>query len=135
MGIYDLTAGSKTDARSLTSILSALSPGKFPDFIPAAYEILEGETVISSRINLGGMGVRADMKNQTMMRDGSADKDTFEDIDGLEWYVNDNNNYTVAYMSDNNKKKLSRCNRKAVFPHCDLPTPILPHCRDPENLV
>jgi hypothetical protein len=75
MGIYDLG--------SISTVLSLLTPGTFPASFPAGYEILEGETAVNSRIHLGGMGVRADGKDQTMMNDGT-DKATFEDIDGLE---------------------------------------------------
>ena len=77
MGIYAMSG--------LKDQLAGTPKGTFPASIDATYELIEGETDITQRIVLGGKGVRADGGDQTKMRDSSADKSTFEDIDGLEW--------------------------------------------------
>ena len=96
MGIYDFT-GIKT-------ILDGLTGAALPKSIAATYTIVEGESKISDRIELGGKGKRADGNDQTMMMDSSADKETFEDIDGLEWIAAaDNKDYIIIQEDGGNK--------------------------------
>jgi len=84
-GIYDMSAGSSSDGRSLKAVLDELAPGQLPDGIPARYELLEGETDVSRRIDLGGKGQLADGRRANTMRDKDTERNTFEDIDGMEW--------------------------------------------------
>ena len=100
MGIYDLTAGNAEDSRSIADVLGGLSAGQLPDYIPAGYELVEGETKISDRIDLGGKGIRADGGDQTLMNDGKAEYDTFEDIDGLEWFAAANGEDYIVIQED-----------------------------------
>ena len=96
MGIYDFTG--------VTATLNALDAPALPTSIAATYTIVEGESKISDRIDLGGKGKRADGNDQTMMRDSSADKNTFEDIDGLEWIAAaDNKDYIIIQEDGGNK--------------------------------
>jgi hypothetical protein len=76
VGMYDFTG--------ITAKLTALAGGALPLSFSATYEIIEGESDVSDRIVLHGKGVRADGGLQTHMNDGK-NKETFEDIDGLEW--------------------------------------------------
>jgi len=96
MGIYDLTG-----ADSLSAKLAGLAAGALPDFIPAKYELIEGETAVNDRIVLGGKGQRADGNDQTMMYDGT-DKSTFEDIDGLEWFAAADGDFIVIQEDGGN---------------------------------
>lgn len=94
MGIYDLP--------SLPAMLSGLAGGALPGTIPATYELIEGETDITAQIELGGKGIRADGNDQTHMRDSSADKPTFEDIDGLEWFAASDGDYILIQEDGGN---------------------------------
>ena len=97
MGIYDFTTG-------VTNSISGLTAPALPTSIAATYTIVEGESKISDRIDLRCKGKRADGNDQTMMMDKSADKDTFEDIDGLEWIAAaDNKDYIVIQEDGGNK--------------------------------
>jgi hypothetical protein len=98
MGIYDLSA-----PNSLRAVLTALpDDGSLPLFIPAAYELIEGETDVSDRIELGGKGVRSDGGDQTHMHDKDANKNTFEDIDGLEWFAASDGDYIMIQEDGGN---------------------------------
>lgn len=101
MGIYDFTGITAT----LNGIpASNTGESTFPASIAATYTIVEGESKISDRIDLRCKGKRADGNDQTMMMDSSADKDTFEDIDGLEWIAAaDNKDYIVIQEDGGNK--------------------------------
>ena len=95
MGIYDFTG--------VKDVLDALTVPNLPAKIDATYTIVEGESKVSDRIDLGGKGKRADGNDQTMMRDSSADKHTFEDIDGLEWIAAaDNKDYLIIQEDGGN---------------------------------
>ena len=96
MGIYDFTG--------VTAVLDALTGANLPLKIDATYTIVEGESKVSDRIHLGGKGKRADGNDQTMMRDSSADKHTFEDIDGLEWIAAAGNKDYIIIQEDGGNK-------------------------------
>mgnify|MGYP003684246873 CR=1 FL=1 len=75
----------------ITSLLNSGMPSK----IPASYTLLQGEQDITSQIQLGGKGVKANGETQKTMSDTyrvsdgvvtDSAKVTFEDVDGLEWY-------------------------------------------------
>lgn len=96
MGIYDFTG--------VTTTLNGLTAPALPTSIAATYTIVEGESKISDRVDLGGKGKRADGNYQSHMRDSSADKNTFEDIDGLEWIAAaDNKDYIIIQEDGGNK--------------------------------
>lgn len=98
IGIYDFSAG--VSANSFTR----LTAPALPTSIAATYTIVEGESKISDRIELRCKGKRADGNDQTMMMDKSADKETFEDIDGLEWIAAaDNKDYIIIQEDGGNK--------------------------------
>ena len=69
-GIYDFS--------DLPSLLESAG-NTLPDSIPATYTVHQPESDVTHLIELGGAGVRADGNRQTMMRDSSRDKSTFED--------------------------------------------------------
>ena len=97
MGIYDFTTG-------VSNSISGLTAPALPNSIAATYTIVEGESKISDRIELRCKGKRADGNDQTMMKDKSADKDTFEDIDGLEWIAAANNKDYIVIQEDGGNK-------------------------------
>eukprot|EP00930_Biecheleria_cincta_P082155 TRINITY_DN7180_c0_g1_i2.p1 TRINITY_DN7180_c0_g1~~TRINITY_DN7180_c0_g1_i2.p1 ORF type:complete len:807 (-),score=143.12 TRINITY_DN7180_c0_g1_i2:210-2318(-) len=88
IGLYDFTG-----VASL--IAAAHQSSSFPAKIPAHYTLLQGEQDITSQIELGGKGRKANGAHQTHMSDSykvasdgtvtDSAKVTFEDIDGLEW--------------------------------------------------
>jgi hypothetical protein len=90
MGLYDLMG-----VASL--INTAHQSASFPTKIPATFTLLQGEQDITSQIELGGKGRKANGAYQTVMSDSysvasdgsitDSAKVTFEDIDGLEWFA------------------------------------------------
>lgn len=100
IGFYDMMAGNAMDPRSLGQVLSATGSGKFPEVIPATYELFEGETYVAERIHLGGkfMTAAEDIYNNVMcdnVKMPTQCKTTFEDVDGIEWIADSAGDYLI----------------------------------------
>jgi hypothetical protein len=113
MGIYDATG--------ITATLTGLAAGALPGSFDATYEIIEGESDISDRIYLGGKGKRADGNDQTHMYDGS-DKNTFEDIDGLEWFAAAGDKDYLLIQEDGGNRYGERTFLAEIPPSGKMPT-------------
>lgn len=90
---------------SFPDLPSLLNGGSFPQSIPATYTCLQPESDIRSMIELGGEGKYADGQDAKVNPDKGQNpgKETFEDIDGMEWVAAaDGEDYFVIHEDSGN---------------------------------
>jgi len=81
-----------------------LAGGELPASIPATYTCLQPESDITSMIELGGAGLYADGQDAHVNPDAGQNpgKETFEDIDGMEWIAASDGDYLVIHEDSGN---------------------------------
>jgi len=97
MGIYDFS-----------DLETKLASGSFPDSIDATYTCLQPEKDVTGLIELGGAGKLAspasdngiDAKKMCDNSDGVTCKDTFEDIDAIDWFAASGGEDWIAIHED-----------------------------------